>query len=190
MVQFLALLSSPCKLSLCLPLLTHTLSYATHLLMTCNYRCLLPLIEYLSYFTLCSHVLVMSKLGKLRTCSNLMTTRHISCLSPLRELSISITYLLQSLLVMLKFHLKQYVKNLGITFDCHLTMNAHVSNSALTCYFELRRLASIRRFLTSTATAKLVSAFALSRIDYCNSLQFGSTHDVKSHLQRIQSYAA
>ena len=28
------------------------------------------------------------------------------------------------------------------------------------------------------------------RIDYCNSLLFGSTHDVTSHLQRIQNYAA
>ena len=36
----------------------------------------------------------------------------------------------------------------------------------------------------------LPSAFVLSRIDYCNSLLFGSTHDVTSHLQRIQNYAA
>ena len=85
---------------------------------------------------------------------------------------------------------KQCVKNFGFTLDCHLTMNAHVSNIARTCYFELRRLASIRRFLTSTATATLVSAFVLSRINYCNSLRFGSTHDVTSHLQRIQNYAA
>ena len=85
---------------------------------------------------------------------------------------------------------KQSVKNLGFTLDCHLTMKVHVSNIAQTCYFELRRLASIRRFLTSTATATLVSAFVLSRIDYCNSLLFGSTHDVTSNLQRIQNYAA
>ena len=69
-------------------------------------------------------------------------------------------------------------------------MNAHVSNIAWTCYVELRRLSSIRRLLTSTETATLVSAFTLSRIDYCNSLLFGSTHDVTSHLQRIQNYAA
>ena len=69
-------------------------------------------------------------------------------------------------------------------------MNAHVSNIARICYFELRCLASIRRFLTSTATATLVSAFFLSRIDYCSSLLFSSTHDVTSHLQRIQNYAA
>ena len=85
---------------------------------------------------------------------------------------------------------KQSVRNLGFTLDCHLTVNAHVSKIARTCYFELRRLASIRRFLSSTATATLVSAFVLSRIDYCSSLLFGSTHDVTSHLQRIQNYAA
>ena len=33
-------------------------------------------------------------------------------------------------------------------------------------------------------------SLSLSRIDYCNSLLFGSTHDVTSHLQRIQNYAA
>ena len=83
---------------------------------------------------------------------------------------------------------KQSVKNFGFTLDYHLTMHSHVSNIARTCYFELHRLASIRRFLTSTAT--LVSAFALSRIYYCNSLLFGSTHDVTYHLQRIQNNAA
>ena len=43
-------------LSLCLPLLTHTLSYIIHLLMTYNHRCLHPQMEYLSYFSLCCHV--------------------------------------------------------------------------------------------------------------------------------------
>ena len=78
---------------------------------------------------------------------------------------------------------KQSMKNFGFILDCHLNMNAHVSKIARKCYFELRRLASIRRFLTSTATATLVSAFVLSRIDYCNTLQFGSTHD--EHIGRL-----
>ena len=50
---------------------------------------------------------------------------------------------------------QQSVKKFGFTLDCHLTMNAYVSNIARTCYFELRRLASIRKFLTSTATATM-----------------------------------
>ena len=81
------------------------------------------------------------------------------------------------------------MKNLGLTLDCHLTVNAHVSNIARTCYFELHHLASIHKFLTSTATATLVSAIVLLRNDYCNSLLFGSTYDVTYNLQRIQTYA-
>ena len=53
----------------------------------------------------------------------------------------------------------QSVKILCFTLDCHLTVNAHVSKIARTCCLELRRLASIRRFLTITVTATLVSAF-------------------------------
>ena len=84
---------------------------------------------------------------------------------------------------------KPYVKKFGLTLDCHLTMNAHVSNIARTCYIELRRMASICRFLTSTATATLASAFVLSRIDYYSSLLYGSTHDVTSHLQLMLNHA-
>ena len=69
-------------------------------------------------------------------------------------------------------------------------MNEHDSNIVRTCYFELRRLAFIRRFLTSTATAILVSSFVLSRSHYCNSLLFVFTHDVTSHMQQIKNYAA
>ena len=85
---------------------------------------------------------------------------------------------------------KQSVKNWGFILDCHLTMNTHVSNIARTCYFELSRLAPIHRFLTSTATATLLSAFALSRIDYCSSLLFGATRDATSQMQLIQNDAA
>ena len=60
---------------------------------------------------------------------------------------------------------KKCVKNLGCALDGHLTMNKHVSNIARACNFELRRLASIRRFLTSMATATLASAFVFLGID-------------------------
>ena len=81
---------------------------------------------------------------------------------------------------------KQSVKNLFYI----LTMNEHISISARTSYFKLHRLASTRIFLTNATTATLVPSFVLSRIDYCNSVLFGSTHDVTSDLQRIQNYAA
>ena len=83
---------------------------------------------------------------------------------------------------------KQSVKNLGFILDGNITMNAHFSTIAGTCYFELCRLASVNKFLTNTATVTLnISAFVLSTIDYNNPLLFGSTHDVTSCFQRIQN---
>ena len=89
-----------------------------------------------------------------------------------------------------QLYLTQSVRGYELTLDYHLIINTRVSSIARTCYFELCPQASICRFMTSTATATLVSAFALSRIDYCNSLLYGSTHDVTSHLQLTQNYAA
>ena len=188
-VQFLALYFSPCILSLCLPLLTHTIlhhSFADDLQLQMSAP---PdrISELLHSMQSCiSDVKAwatanMLKLNDSKTELMLVTSKRSK---HLHNLPTSIT------IGNAQISFKQSVKNLGFTLDCHLTMNAHVSNIAWTFYFELRRLASIRRFLTSTATATLVSAFVLSRIDYCNSLLFGSTHDVTSHLQRIQNYAA
>ena len=62
------------------------------------------------------------------------------------------------------------MKNFYFTLDCHLTISAHVSNVARTCCIELRRLLSIRRFLTSTAVATLVSVLfchELTTVTYC-----------------------
>ena len=44
--------------------------------------------------------------------------------------------------------------------------------------------------MISTVTAKLVSAFVLSGIEYYDSLLLCSIHDVTSHLQRMRKYAA
>ena len=128
------------------------------------------------------------KAWQLRTCFDLMKTKLMLVTSNrtkhLNSLPTSIT------MGNAQIPFLQSVKNLCFTLESHLTMNAHVFNIAPTCFFEMRHLASICRFLTSTATATLVSASVLSRIDYCNSLLFGSTHYVTSHLQQIQNYAA
>ena len=188
-VQFLALCFSPCILSLCLPLLTHTIihhSFADDLQLQMSappdriselLRSMQSCISDVKAWATAN----MLKLNDSRTELMLVTSKRSK---HLHNLHTSIT------IGNAQIPFKQSVKNLGFTLDCHLTMNAHVSNIARTCYFELRHLASIRRFLTSTATATLVSAFVLSRIDYCNSLLFGSTNDVTSHLQRIQNYAS
>ena len=114
-----------------------------------------------------------------------MTVRQNSCLSPLRDLRYLHNLPTSITIGNAQIPFKQSVKNLGFTLDCHLTMNAHISNIARTCYFELRRLTYIHRILTSTATATLVSAFVFSRVDYCSSLLLGSTHDVNNCEQLV-----
>ena len=56
----------------------------------------------------------------------------------------------------------QSAKYLGVTLDMHLTMTAHVVNLIRTANFELRRINSIRHYLSVQATKNLVSAFVLS----------------------------
>ena len=164
-VQLLALCFSPCILSLCPPLSTHTLSYTIHLLMTYNYRCCSPdrISELLHSMQSCiSDVKVWATVSVLKLNDNktelmLVTskkTKHHHNLSTAITIGRS----------QIPFKLSE--KNLGSTLDCHLPMNEHDSSIAWTCCLELRRLASVRRFLTNTATATLVSAFVLSRIAF------------------------
>ena len=72
----------------------------------------------------------------------------------------------------------------------HLTMTAHVVNQIRTANFELRRIDSIRHYLSVEATKTLVSAFVLSRLDYCNSLLFGCPQYLLNRLRKVQNNAA
>ena len=82
------------------------------------------------------------------------------------------------------------VNNLGVTLDCHLSLKTHVLSLVRTANFELRRIGSIRSLLTTEATATLVSAFILSRLDYCNSFLSGCPRSLILRLQKVQNNAA
>ena len=157
-VLFLALYFSTCILRLCLPLLIHTIihhSFAddSQLQMSAPPD---EISELLHSMQSCIHdVKVWATANMLKHNDNktdlmLVTAKRTK---HLHNLPTSIT------IVNAQIPFKQFVKNFCFALDCHFTMNAHVSNIAWTFYFELRRLASICRFLTSTATATLVSVF-------------------------------
>ena len=54
----------------------------------------------------------------------------------------------------------------------------------------LKRISSIRRFLTEDATKTLVTSYILSRLDYCNCFLMGTPNSVVQPLQKIQNFAA
>ena len=86
-------------------------------------------------------------------------------------------------------HLSSSVRKLGVTLDQNLSFQQHVFR---TCqiYFELRKINSIRHYLSQVAVKTLTSAFVLSRIDYCNSLLAGCPKQLIHKLQKVQNNAA
>ena len=82
------------------------------------------------------------------------------------------------------------VRNLGFTLDSNLTMKQHVIKICQTAYYELKRISSIRRYLTEDAAKQLVTSCVLSRLDYCNSLLMGTPNSVIQPMQKVQNTAA
>ena len=69
-------------------------------------------------------------------------------------------------------------------------MDNHVTNVCRSTYTQLRRISSILYLLTVSATKTLLSAFVLSKLDYCNSLPSGSLQSILDKLHRVQNSAA
>ena len=60
-------------------------------------------------------------------------------------------------------------------------MRRHVNKVASACFFHIRRLKQIRRLRGPEVTATLISAFVLSRLDYCNAVLAGTDELHESH---------
>jgi hypothetical protein len=56
-------------------------------------------------------------------------------------------------------------KNLGVYLDSTMSMIKQVSNLCRCAYLEIRRISTIRPFLTDKAAAQLVCSRVLSRLD-------------------------
>ncbi|KAK7092145.1 hypothetical protein V1264_009742 [Littorina saxatilis] len=82
------------------------------------------------------------------------------------------------------------VRDLGIFLDSDLSMKHHVMKVCQSAYIELKRIGSIRPYLTEDATKTLVSSYILSRLDYGNSVLIGCPQSVIHPLQRVQNSAA
>ena len=82
------------------------------------------------------------------------------------------------------------MKYLGFKLDSSLSMSSQISSVSRTCYLELRRISSIRKYLTDDAIKILVCARILSRLDYCNALYTGMSNLNFKKLQTIQNAAA
>ena len=81
-------------------------------------------------------------------------------------------------------------KNLGIILDSELSFNHQINKVVKSCFNTLRKLSSIRHFLSSEHLKSLVCSYIFSQIDYCNSLYFGINLQSIKKLQHVQNCAA
>ena len=79
---------------------------------------------------------------------------------------------------------------LGVTLDKNLTFNSHVSSVCKSCNYHIRALRHIRSSLTDDMAKSVAVALVSSRLDYANSLLYGTSKSNICKLQRVQSSLA
>jgi len=76
-----------------------------------------------------------------------------------------------------------------LTLSCQCTSTSRVCHRRAS-FFHLRRIRSVRRQLGRDVTAKLITAFVLSRLDHCNAVLAGLPAMTLVSLQRVLHAAA
>jgi len=77
-------------------------------------------------------------------------------------------------------HFAEAVKLLGVTLDPALTFNQHVMNVIRACMYHTRALHHIRPLLTVAASKLIATSIVGARLDYCNSLLYGTSEGTES----------
>ena len=91
---------------------------------------------------------------------------------------------------MFKFKFKRpkgSIKILGVHLDPTLSMDIQVKASIKACNYHIRALRHVRRGLTLESAKLIVLGFVTSRLDYCNSLLYGTSKSNLNKLPRLQS---
>ena len=89
-----------------------------------------------------------------------------------------------------KIEVSDYVKILGVTFDNRMTLQKHITNICRSVNMHIRKINSIRRYLSNTAVRTLEQSIVIARLDYCNSVCVGLPMNRLQRLQFVQNSAA
>ena len=71
-----------------------------------------------------------------------------------------------------------------------LSFQQQISSICCICYPKLHWISAVCHYLSEDVTKKLLCAFVLSRLDYCNSLLAGCPKRLLSKLPKVQNNAA
>ena len=82
------------------------------------------------------------------------------------------------------------VKNLGVLLDNKLSFNVQVNQCVQSCFMTIRKISSVKCFLSQDHRKVLVTSLVLSQLDYCNGILFNINGDTMRRLQAVQNCAA
>jgi hypothetical protein len=82
------------------------------------------------------------------------------------------------------------LKSLGVTLDQSLSFDQHVGNIVKSSNFNIRALRHIRPMLDRTVANTVACSIVNTRLDYCNSLLYGTSVKNIQRLQKIQNTLA
>ena len=81
------------------------------------------------------------------------------------------------------------LKNLGFMISDNMRLDKHISTVCNSAYVAIRRIGSVRQYLTVEATTILICTFVLSKLGYCTSSLSGCPLYLLSILQKVQNSA-
>jgi len=82
------------------------------------------------------------------------------------------------------------LKSLGVTLDQGLSFDQHVGNTVKASNFNIRALRHIRPMLDKSVANTVACSIVSTRLDYCNSLLYGTSKGNIQRLQRVQNTLA
>ena len=83
------------------------------------------------------------------------------------------------------------VRNLGVYLDHEIKMKVHVSVIVKSADFHIRKLYSVRKYVTEKSMKLLVQCIVnILRLGYCNSLLYEIPEESLEKLQKVQNAAA
>jgi len=82
------------------------------------------------------------------------------------------------------------IKSLGVTIDNKLSFNAHVNSLCKAAHFHIRALSHVRKCVPENVAMTVASTMVGARLDYCNSVLYGTTNLNLQKLQRVQNSLA
>ena len=89
-----------------------------------------------------------------------------------------------------EFDVRCPIKNLGVIFDCSLSLNEHINQVTKTAGYHLRNIAFLKKYLDNKTITMLIHSYVISRLDYCNVLYYGLPNYNLKKIQNVFNRAA